>query len=183
MLREAWRLKTPEQVDGPAWMRTQLYNIQARLPQNASKDQIPEMLQTLLADRLKLAIHHEMRPLPTNVLVAGKSLKMRRVDTGGDEGLELNLDVPLVKLSGRGSIAQLIDQLNHGLGGPHPWIDMTGLSGFFEIRLTFDMTPDSSVTPALPQALEEQLGLRVEVRKTPTDVVVVDHVEKIPAEN
>jgi uncharacterized protein (TIGR03435 family) len=149
------------------------------------------MLKALLADRLKLSVHHETRPLPTNVLLIGKKgPKMRQVKEE-DENLELRLEVPLVRLSGRGSIQKLIEQLNHALGGPDPWVDMTGLSGFFEIKLEFDMSPESQLVQRddvvgvlkLPQALEQQLGLRVAVRKAPTDIVVVDRVERIPVAN
>jgi len=190
LLREAYRLKSREQVEGPDWMRTQMYDIEAKLPANASKNQIPEMLQALLTERLKLSVHHETRLLPANILlVARKGPKMRRV-TDADDDLELKLDVPMVRLSGKGSIAQLIDQLNHGLGGSDPWVDMTGLTGFFEIKLEYDMSPDSAAqredsvgAPKLAQALDEQLGLRVEVRKAPTDIVVVDRAEKIPVAN
>jgi uncharacterized protein (TIGR03435 family) len=180
-------------VEGPAWMRTQMYGIEAKLPANASQAQIPEMLQALLSDRLKLSVHHDTRLLPTNfLLVARKGPKMRPVPEQ-DEMLELKLDVPQVKLSGRGSIEKLIDQLNHGLGGPDPWVDKTGLSGFFEIKLDFAMgrPPDSAAArpddlpggQRLPEALEQQLGLRVEVKKAPVDVVVVDRVERTPADN
>jgi uncharacterized protein (TIGR03435 family) len=53
LLREAYCLKRPEQIDGPAWMRRQMYDIEAKLTANASKDQIPEMLQALLAEQLE----------------------------------------------------------------------------------------------------------------------------------
>jgi uncharacterized protein (TIGR03435 family) len=193
LLREAYRLNRPEQIDGPAWMRTQFYSIEAKLPPNTSKDQIPQMLQALLADRLKLAVHHESRPVETNLLqVARKGAKMRAV-TEPDADLDLKLEVPMVHLSGHGSIGKLVEQLNHGLGGADPWIDRTGLSGVFEIKLDYamDMKSDSSLAqrddvltaPKLPQALEGQLGLRVEVKKAPADFVVVDRVEKIPTDN
>jgi uncharacterized protein (TIGR03435 family) len=191
LLREAYRLKSAQQVDGPDWMRTQMYAIQAKLPANSSPDQIPEMLQALLAERLKLFVHHESRPLPNNLLLVGRKGPKMRPAAEKDENLDLKLDVPLVRLTGRGSIAQLIDQLNHGLGGSDPWVDLTGLSGFFEIKLEYDMSRDSAAAqpddalslPKLPAALEQQLGLRVEVRKAPTDIVVVDRVEKIPLVN
>ena len=191
LLREAYRLKSREQVEGQDWMRAQMYDIEAKLPANALKDQIPEMLQALLAERLKLSVHHETRLLPANILlVAKKGPKMRRV-TEPDNDLELKLEPPVVRLSGKGSIPQLIDQLDHGLGGPDPWVDTTGLNGFFEIKLEYDMSRDSAPAqaddalglPKLPAALEQQLGLRVEVRKAPTDIVVVDRAEKIPVEN
>jgi uncharacterized protein (TIGR03435 family) len=191
LLREAYRLKTTQQVDGPEWMRTQMYAIQAKLPANSLSEQIPEMLQALLAERLRLSVHHESRPLPNNVLLVGRKGPKMRQATEKDEDLDLKLDVPLVSLTGRGSVQQLIDQLNHGLGGSDPWVDMTGLSGLFEIKLEYDMSRDSAAAqpddalslPKLPAALEQQLGLRVEVRKAPTDIVVVDRVEKIPVEN
>src|SRR5580698_3766586 len=103
LLREAYRLKTPQQVDGPDWMRTQMYAIQAKLPANSSPGQIPEMLQALLAERLKLSVRHESRPLPNNMLLVGrKGPKMRQV-TEKDENLDLNLEVPVVRLTGKGS--------------------------------------------------------------------------------
>jgi uncharacterized protein (TIGR03435 family) len=191
LLREAYRLKRPEQVEGPAWMRTQAYTIEAKLPANASQAQIPEMLQALLTDRLQLSVHHETRRVPTNVLVVAKrGPKMRRA-TVPDENLELRLEIPMVHLRGRGSMEQLIDNLNHGLGGPNPWVDSTGLSGPFDIDLEFDLSPDSpsaqhdetAGAPKLAQALAEQLGLLVNLRKAPADIVVVDRVERVPADN
>jgi uncharacterized protein (TIGR03435 family) len=170
-----------------------MYAIQAKLPTGASKDQMPEMLQALLADRLQLTIHHQTRPLPTNVLlVSKKGPKMHQVEEE-DEILDLVLATPLVHLTGRGSISKLIDQFNHGLGGMDPWVDMTGLKGFFQIKLDYalDGPADSPLfqrddvrdVPKLPEALEQQLGLRAEVRKEPTDIVVVDRVERTPVEN
>jgi uncharacterized protein (TIGR03435 family) len=125
LLREAYRLPTRDQVAGPDWMRVQLYQIDAKLPSAESRDQIPEMLQALLVERLKLAVHHESRPLNTNFLLAGKKApKMRAAaasDVAPDSQLDLKLEVPLVHLSGKGTIAQLIDQLNHGLNSVCVW--------------------------------------------------------------
>ena len=193
LLRQAYRLRSPEQLEGPAWMRSQLYQIEAKLPANSSRDQIPEMLQALLAERLQLSVHHETRLMPANVLLAGrKGSKLHQVPEE-DEQLELKLDMPLVHLSGRGSIAKLTDQFNHALGGRDPWIDMTDLGGSFAIKLDYvlDLPANSPLAqrddvvgmPTLAQALEQQLGLRVEMRKMPADIVVIDRVNRIPAEN
>ena len=190
LVREAYRLNTALQVEGPGWMRTQQYDIEAKLPANGSKDRIPEMLQSLLTERLKLAVHHETRPLAANVLLIGKKPPKMHLAAEGDENLELKLEVPIAHLSGRGSMQQLIDQLNHGLGGRDPWLDMTGLKGFFEIKLDFLLggnystaSADNSPLPSLSEALEQQLGLRVDTRKAPADVVVVDRVDRTPVEN
>lgn len=190
LIREAYHLNRPEQVDGPAWMRIQAYDIEAKLPPNASKRHIPEMLQALLVERLKLSVHHEMRMLPTNVLLAGKKVKLHPA-AAQDDMLDFTLDGPLVHISGRGSIQKLIDQLNHGIGRD-PWVDETGLRGVYEIKLDFALDlpstspltqrEDFQSTPQIAQALEQQLGLHLEWRKAPADIIVVDHVEKVPAE-
>jgi uncharacterized protein (TIGR03435 family) len=123
------------------------------------------------------------------VLLTGKKAPKMRPASKGDDELELKLDIPQVHLSGKGSMAQLIDQLNHGLGGPDPWVEQTGLRGSFEIKLEYALAvgpagpPGDPSVPTLVQALEEQLGLRVETKKLPADVVVVDHVERNPVEN
>jgi uncharacterized protein (TIGR03435 family) len=69
-------------------------------------------------------------------------------------------------------------------------VDMTGLKGNFEVHL--EWTPDSQSTTISPDAprgasiftaVQEQLGLKLESRKEPLDVLVVDHAEQVPTEN
>ena len=68
----AYRLKT-YQLSGPDWMKAQRFDILAKIPDGGSKDQVPEMLQALLADRFKLTIHREKKEQPVYALVVGKS--------------------------------------------------------------------------------------------------------------
>lgn len=68
-VRLAYRLKY-YQIDGPAWMAGQRYDISATLPAGATADQVPDMLQTLLANRFKMTSHTEMRDLPVFALMA-----------------------------------------------------------------------------------------------------------------
>jgi uncharacterized protein (TIGR03435 family) len=67
----AYKLK-PVQVDGPDWMKTERFDIVARLPEGSSKDDAPAMLRALLEDRFKLAAHLESKDLPVFALVVGK---------------------------------------------------------------------------------------------------------------
>jgi uncharacterized protein (TIGR03435 family) len=60
------------QIAGPDWLRTQRFDIQAKLPDGATKDQAPEMLQALLAERFGLKMHRETRDHPVYALIVGK---------------------------------------------------------------------------------------------------------------
>lgn len=72
LILTAYRLK-PYRLSGPDWMKTQRFDIVAKIPEGGSKDQVPEMLQSLLAERFKLAIHHENKEQPVYALVVGKN--------------------------------------------------------------------------------------------------------------
>ena len=79
------------------------------------------------------------------------------------------------------SIAFLCASLSHSAG--RLIIDKTGLTGNYEINLTWAWNDDpNSTAPSLFSALEEQLGLKLESAKAPLDVVVIDHIER-PTEN
>ena len=60
------------QVKGPEWMLADRFDIQAKLPAGATRDQVPEMLQALLLDRFKMTTHREKRELPVYALTVGK---------------------------------------------------------------------------------------------------------------
>lgn len=64
----AYRIR-PNQLSGPEWMKSQRFDIIAKLPEAASKDQVPGMLQALLSERFKLAIHRDLREQPVFALV------------------------------------------------------------------------------------------------------------------
>ena len=71
MIQYAFRIKN-YQVSGPDWMRSSRWNVTARLPEGSSQDQAPEMMQTLLAERFQLKIHHEKREQPVYALEVAK---------------------------------------------------------------------------------------------------------------
>lgn len=77
LIATAYKVK-PYQIAGPDWMKTQLWEIHAKLPEGSTKEQIPEMLQSLLAERFKLTFHRENREQPVYALTVSKSgLKMK----------------------------------------------------------------------------------------------------------
>jgi uncharacterized protein (TIGR03435 family) len=72
LITYAYKVKA-YQVTGPDWMKTSHWDIAATLPEGANKDQIPEMMQALLADRFKLVIHHDSKEMPVLALEVGKN--------------------------------------------------------------------------------------------------------------
>ena len=73
LIATAYRVK-PAQISGPAWMNdiTQRFDIVAKMPDGATVDQAPDMLQTLLAERFNLKLHRETKEHPVMALVLGK---------------------------------------------------------------------------------------------------------------
>jgi uncharacterized protein (TIGR03435 family) len=67
----AFKLKS-YQVSGPDWLRTQRFDILAKLPEGATKDQVPEMLQSLLEERFQMKVHRESRESNVYSLVVAK---------------------------------------------------------------------------------------------------------------
>ena len=62
--------------------------------------------------------------------------------------------------------------------------DETGLSGLYDITLKWSPeSPTAPPGPTLFRAIEDQLGLKLEPRHTPTQMLIVDHAEKVPTGN
>jgi uncharacterized protein (TIGR03435 family) len=78
----------PHQLSGPDWMRSQRFDILAKMPEGVARDRIPEMLQALLAERFKLSIHRDSKEQPVYALVVGKNGAKIKESTEGE-------DVPL----------------------------------------------------------------------------------------
>src|SRR5207248_3269330 len=72
LIRTAYDVK-PYQVSGPDWLNTERFDFIAKLPDGATKDQVPGMLKSLLADRFKVAVHKESKEHAVYALVVGKN--------------------------------------------------------------------------------------------------------------
>ncbi len=241
------------QVIGPDWMKSAHWDVSATLPEGASKDQVPKMMQALLADRFKLVIHHDSKEMPVLVLEVGKNgVKMTpsppdppptemtddkdgtvidagdsqvRVKTTGRMGeggstqisggpmgnVKVSMSNGMMHMeSSKMTMAILSQQLTSFLG--QPVIDKTGLKGSYVAALDISMedlqamarsqgmifpgaapattqTNSSGVPPAADPSggsvygSIEKLGLKLNKEKSPVDIIVVDHLEKVPTEN
>jgi uncharacterized protein (TIGR03435 family) len=187
ILIEAYAVKD-NNIFGPAWIDADRFEITAKmspdiakLPEGERWKQIHAMMQTLLADRFKLQVHRETREMPVYALLPAKGgVKLIRSGPPSDYWVHT--------VGGHGSLTAKqipMDQLLSILGGSlhREVLDESGIDGVFDIKL--DWAPDetkASDKPSLFTALQEQAGLRLEARKAPREVVVVDRAER-PSEN
>jgi uncharacterized protein (TIGR03435 family) len=80
LIRIAYRVQS-YQITGPEWISTERFDVSAKLPDGASKEQVPEMLQALLAERFKLTLHHSQKEQAVFALVVGKDgLKIKETE-------------------------------------------------------------------------------------------------------
>jgi uncharacterized protein (TIGR03435 family) len=174
---------------GPAWLDTERYDIVAKA-QSADADygQIKEMMRSLLADRFKLVVHRETQDLHVYTLVIGKNgSKMQ--EAGDGKKSYVNWLGPGHVVFTEGNMLGLINVLSGALGSPV--VDKTGLTGLYNFKLEFtdprfqrqgngSQSPVDS-PPDIFGAVQDQLGLRLEAKKGPVDVLVVDHAERASA--
>ena len=71
LLSTAYDVK-PYQIVGPDWIKTERFDILAKMPEGTNKDQVPDMLKALLADRFKVKVHKETKEHAMYALVVGK---------------------------------------------------------------------------------------------------------------
>jgi len=187
-----YQLKDPPDLDQVR------YDVVAKVPPGATAQEVRVMMQNLLMERLQLKIRHEHQVVPVYALLIGKrGPKFKPSSEPIDpakQGLSRSSTGPgVVKLAAVGqTIPQLVSALFQQTD--HPIMDMTGLSGKYDYTLTFAsrrsnelsaMSPDPRVddAPTIFQAVQDQLGLKLEARKMPVDLVIVDSGHKIPVEN
>ena len=182
------------QVSGPAWIGDERFDISAKAADPVGEQQLRGMLQNLLAERFKIAQHHEKKDLPFYALLVAKNgPKLAAGKADGKSAIEpqgMGLAAQDTTLS---EVADLLTMIATRLNLP-PVIDMTGLKGRFNFSVDAtdllqslgagNAAPDpSAIMVGVTEILREQLGLRAELRKTLTDVLIVDRAEKLPTEN
>jgi uncharacterized protein (TIGR03435 family) len=226
------------------WMDRDMFDFAANVPEGATKEQVKAMLQNLLIDRFKLAVHRETKEVPIYALVVAKGgSKLKPAETPpaasaspkegaqpvGPARFHMGADgcpdgVPMraaagdtrqgymLFINGRACLIAMNQTTNWvaEMLAPHigrQVVDMTGLEGEYAFRLRFDPggrvmtgpvappppgggdgaarvpTPDADQFPDIFTAVQEQLGLKLESRKGPVDLLVIDHLEKTPTEN
>jgi uncharacterized protein (TIGR03435 family) len=180
------------QVSGPGWLSEVRFDISAKAATPVKQPELRHMLQALLADRFKLTVHRQPKEMQVLILTVGKNgHKLKPVETDAEPDFKTGK----MNLTGQGAtLAQLTDFISGQLRTPI--LDQTGLTGRFNYFLDIEpyLTdenrrggPNGGPPPDAPgivsQALQAQLGLRLDGKKAPVDMVMVDRVERTPTEN
>lgn len=204
LVRLAYRVQDYQLAGAPEWLSRERFDISAKAEANPPPSQ-QLLLQALLRDRFGLMVHRETRQLPTFALMLARSdeklgpqLTRSNFDCAAylqgphappqpDRISPCSMRINRGTLSGRAiSMAQLANALA-------PFVqrfttDKTGLSGGFDVDLTWAPEPNSATAasplpgqsatagPSIFSALQEQLGLKLASEKGPVDVWVVDRV-------
>jgi uncharacterized protein (TIGR03435 family) len=181
LIRVAWGVDADKVSGGPSWLETDRFEVIAQAAPATPPDALPQILQRLLADRFGLVVHPDKRPLPAFVLAADKNPRLKAADGRGDSGCEpkQNTQTPNVMIACHNiTMADFAVRIGGMAGGEitHPVIDVTELKGTWDFNLTW--TPRKFV-----DAVNKQLGLRLEQRNVLASVIVVDRVNETPTPN
>jgi len=183
----AYGLK-PYQLTGPEWIGGERFSIVAKAGHAAPESEMLAMLRTLLEDRFKLGFHRESKEMPVYALVVGRGgPKLAEAKDEGAVGAEAGDGDELV--FSRTSMDLLANMLGQSLD--RPVIDETGLKGSYNFKLSWwaerrrkgqaGAAADSSA-PSIFTELPARVGLRLEPRRAPVEMFVIDRVVR-PSEN
>jgi uncharacterized protein (TIGR03435 family) len=197
-IQYAYGIVTGDLISGPEWTKSRevRFDIVAKAAPDIPVDQLRLMLQSLLAERLKVAVHTEQREMPFLALIVAKNgPKLAPAKENSDRqpqiaGRIVHPQMPMLLLAtllSRFERQTIIDRT--GLRGPFS-VDLHWIPDALRERvlqggppLVVNGQPMDLNGPSLYTALQEQLGLKLESRKGPVDVLVIDHAEKVPADN
>jgi uncharacterized protein (TIGR03435 family) len=195
------------QLDGgPTWLASETYDLDAKAeagaippsaPDRVRNEQVKVMLRAMLAERLRLTVHHQMQEQPIYALVVAKGGPKLQAAARKDCGTPAANGSPQcgVLIGGaRGLIAQgvAMADLAATLRGfvSRQVVDKTGLAGFFDFKVSpfkLDQSgrdvaegegPPNDERPSLFTALQEEVGLKLEPTQGAVDVLVIDRAEK-----
>lgn len=116
------------QMSGPAWLDTERYDVIAKVPAGATREQVGVMWRNLLVERFGLAAHHESKEFPVSELVIAKSgSKLKETalkETSWDPAEPLPPGPPKIKDGGLLSPGNVVTIFP----GPSPHAHMTGMA-------------------------------------------------------
>ncbi|HET9271327.1 MAG TPA: TIGR03435 family protein [Vicinamibacterales bacterium] len=208
LIRTAYAVDADKVLGGPSWLEYDRFDVAALVPTNTTLETAKPMLRTLLADRFQLAVRNDTKPAAGHVLVMGRgNHKLKAADSASAPGCQTQtvparqpsgvpgqIVLPMTGLTCRNvtmeTFAADLRRLTNGYV-TNAVLDQTGLKGSWDFDLQFTQrailglaaSMDGAQTISLSDAIDKQLGLRLEERDIPTPVLVVEQVNATPTAN
>jgi uncharacterized protein (TIGR03435 family) len=187
LLRFAYNVRENYITGGPSWFESDHFDITGKASPNTSNDTLRIMMQTFLAKQFKLTMHQEQKPMEVFALVVGKGGPKAALQNAASSGRpdcqrRPTPDMQIQAICTNMTMADLAKGLQ-GLAGGYvnqEVVDQTGLAGAYDLTLTWvgrANIDNGGLT--MFDALDKQLGLRLEERRLPMPIIVIDHVEKL----
>lgn len=202
----AYNMNNFQIFGGPGWVETETYEVQAKildegvvealkkLPATQRGEQRRSMVQSLLVERFKLNVSHSSKEYPIYALVLMKNgPKFSQPATSDDTQPDLSNHNGDLKVKAM-PMSRFAEWLSGVVG--RKVVDKTGLTGKYDFAMKYDdrrqdltapgtadgslaqTAPLDSSGPSIFNALENQLGLKLESQKGPVEILIIDSAEK-----
>jgi len=190
------------QIQGPGFLNgspdapADRFDIVAKVPTGATREQVPLMLGALLTERFHLSFHRENKTMQIYALeVAKGGPKMKESPEGatGDarciRSFAEHEGATLAAVCSRmtsADIAQQVQALAPGYFRDGPVIDSSNLKGVYDFKLEWITNGEAnsgSPGPTMFDAVQNQLGLKLDRRRQPVEILVIDKLDRTPTEN
>ena len=196
LIGAAYGVDTDKVYGGPNWLEMDRFDVTGKLPAGSTPDKQKSMLQALLAERFHLVAHTDSRPMPAYLMTASKRPQLKDAEPGAPKGCQGKprrqdaAPTDPIEVACHGlTAAEIADNLHNMAGGylKVPVVDSTGLKGTYDFDLKWTGRGQLEAAGAdgisVFDAVDKQLGLKLDLQKAPLPVVVVETVDQKPTEN
>jgi uncharacterized protein (TIGR03435 family) len=197
LIATAYGVSADKVLGGPSWLEMDRFDVIAKALPATPTETIKQMLQALLADRFKLIVHPDSRPLQVYMLTAGKGKpKLKESESSGKTGCEPQQQNPTpgtvsyIVVTCRNVTMEVFAEILHDFAGGYlanPVVDSTALKGSYDFDIKWTgrgqlaKAGDDGIT--IFDAVDNQLGLKLALQTTPMPVIFVDSVNLRPTDN
>ena len=200
LIEDAYGVSEDNIAGGPGWVSSDLFDVIAKVPDGTTPAKAKLMMQALLKDRFGLELHKGTHPVSRYVLSVGKGSKLKPAAESGSPGCRQQsmpngppsdlASMPNLKVSCHNMTStQIAEDLHRMAGGylDHDVVDQTKLEGPFDFDLEWTargaLAAKGSDGISIFDAVDKQLGLKLELKDVPLEVLTIDHVNRKPTDN
>jgi uncharacterized protein (TIGR03435 family) len=199
LISVAYGVDPDKVLGGPTWLEMDRFDVIGKLPAGSTPESQKAMLQSLLAARFKLVAHNDSKPMPAYLLTAGKRPLLKPADgSSSQKGCQgqprpQNAEagtIPYILVSCHDMTMAAFAESVHQMAGGYlrnPVVDSTGLKGSWDFDIKWTGRGQLAAAGAdgisIFDAVEKQLGLKLDLSTVPLPVVVVESVNEKPTDN